>query len=191
MYDYQNKFNKFDFARELLSLKYMMTTLLVNQNNILYYLEGKEKAMYQIVSDESKKKIKRTIKFRDEIEFNMFKVSGRYYNALVNKFGVENVTNATILLDDYLKENITKNKQLSQPQINKRLRQYVEQLSDKEKINNYLAKAIKITTQIDYKLIDNEAIARQYIAGIPFYMRSLDEGVKYLKDRFNINETKN
>lgn len=186
MYDYQNKFNKFDFARELLSLRYMMTALLVNQNNILYYLEGKEKAMYQLVSEESKNKIKRTIKFKDEIEFEMFKISGRYYNALVNKFGVENVTNATILLDNYLKENITKNKQLSQPQINKRLRQYIEQLSDKEKVNNYLAKAIKISTQVDYKLIDNETIARQYIAGVPYYMRSLDEGVKYLKDKFNI-----
>lgn len=185
MYDYQNKFNKFEFAREILALRYMMTSMLVNQNNILYYLEGKEKAMYQLLSDESKQKVKRTIKFRDEIEFDMFKVSGRYYNALVNKFGVENVTNGTILLDNYLKENITK-KQLTQPQINKRLKQYVEQLSDKEKINNYLAKAIEVTSQVDYKLIDNETIARQYIAGVPFYMRSLDKGVQYLKEKFNI-----
>lgn len=189
MYDYQNKFNKFEFAREILALRYMITSMLINQNNIMYYLEGKEKAFYQILSEEGKQKVKRTIRFRDEIQFDMFKVSGRYYNALVNKFGVESVTNASIVLDDYLKENITK-KQLSQSQINKLLRQYTEQYYSRQEVNDYLKKAIDITTKVDYKLIDNETIARQYIAGIPFYMRSLDEGVKYLKERFNINETK-
>lgn len=181
---YRSTFNRIDLTREVLALRYMMTSILVNTNNILFYLEGKEKAMYQFLSEEGKKKIKRTIHFKDEIEFNMFKVSGRYYNALCKKFGVENVTNATILLDTYLKDNL--NKQLSQPQINKKLKEYTTRLSSQDEINKYLAKAIEISSSVDYKLIDDITIARQYIAGVPYYMRSLDEGVQYLKEKFNL-----
>ena len=182
--NYRSQFNKIDLIREVLCLKYMITSVLVNQNNILYYLEGKEKSFYSFLSEEGRLKVKRTIQYKDTIEFNMFSVSGRYYNALVKKFGADVATNATILLDEYLKDNLTK--QLSQHQINKKLKEYATQLSSKEKLQTYLDKAIKISTSIDYKLIDDVTIARQYIAGVPYYLRTLDEGVNYLKEKFNI-----
>ena len=49
MSNYSQKFNKFDLAREVLANRYMLTTLLVNINNLVYFLEGKEKALRELL----------------------------------------------------------------------------------------------------------------------------------------------
>ena len=114
----------------------------------------------------------------------MFELSNRYFNALSNKFKPDVVSSACVLLDDYIKEH--PQKKLSQQQINKKIREYCERYSAVDMTKEYLTEAIKNATKIDYKLIDNPTIARQYIMGVPFYMRSLDEGCKYLKEKFNL-----
>ena len=184
MSNYSQKFNKFDLAREVLANRYMLTTLLVNINNLVYFLEGKEKALRELLPEDKRQALHKVIKFRDTIEFDMFELSNRYFNALSNKFKPDVVSSACVLLDDYIKEH--PQKKLSQQQINKKIREYCERYNAVDMTKEYLTEAIKNATKIDYKLIDNPTIARQYIMGVPFYMRSLDEGCKYLKEKFDL-----
>lgn len=184
MADYKSQYNKFDVVRELLAQRYMITTLMVNINNLCYYLEGKEKALRELLPEDKRKKIQKSVKYLNEIEFDRFKLSAQYFNAMVNKFGSEAVTNACIILDNYIKDN--PDKQPSQAQINKRIKEYTVRCSGVIETKDYLEEAIKKSNQLDYKLIDDEAIARQYIASIPFYMRSINEGCKYLTEKFNL-----
>lgn len=186
MADYKLQYNKFDIVRELLAQRYILTTMWVNINNLAYFMEGKEKAVRALLSEESRQKLRKSIKYKDTIEFDRFEISSRYYNALINKFGVESVTNGSILLDNYIKDNI--DKQLSQSKINKLLKEYVTGYKSSIDVNEYLKTAISITKSVDYKMIDKEEIARQYIAGVPYYMRSIDKGCIYLKDKFNIDK---
>jgi len=184
--DYKSTYNKFDIVREILANRYMLTSLLVNINNLCYFLEGKEKAIQALLSEESKQKIKKTIKYKNEIEFDMFKISGQYYNALVKRYGAEAVTNACIMLDSYIKDNIINKKQPSQFTINRLLKEYTQRCKTISDTKDYLAEATRKANQVDYKLIDDETLARQYIASIPFYMRAVNEGCKYLYEKFNI-----
>lgn len=182
--DYNLQYNKFDVVRELLTNRYMLTTLLVNINNICYYLEGKEKALRELLPEDKRNKIRKSIKFKDSIEFDTFELSNRYFNALSNKFGYEAVTNSCILMDKYIKDN--PDKQLSQMQINKRIKEYTTRAKVIIDTKEYIAKAIENANQIDYRLIDNETLARQYIASIPYYLRGVNEGCQYLKGKFDI-----
>lgn len=184
MSNYKDKYNKFDIVRELLAQRYMITSLMVNINNLCYYLELKEKELRELIPEDKRNKIRKTIKYNDAIQFNNFEISSRYYNALVNKFGSLNVSNATILLDEYLKRNIDKS--FTQNTINKKLKEYATQLEHNTDVNTELDKAIREAVQVDYTLIDNVTLARQYIAGIPFYLRTVDKGCIYLKEKFNI-----
>lgn len=184
MTDYKLQYNKFDIVRELLTQRYILTTMWVNINNLAYFMEGKEKAVRALLSEESKQKIRKTIKYKDTIEFDRFEISSRYYNALISKFGIEAVTNGAILLDNYIKDNMDKT--LTQTRVNKLLKEYALGYKSSIDTNAYLKTAIEITKDVDYKMIDKEEIARQYIAGIPFYMRSIDKGCLYLKEKFNI-----
>ena len=101
-----------------------------------------------------------------------------------NRLRKRNIYNTPQLIIDYIKEH--PQKKLSQQQINKKIREYCERYSAVDMTKEYLIEAIKNATKIDYKLIDNPTIARQYRMGVPFYMRSLDEGCKYLKEKFNL-----
>lgn len=184
MADYKSQYNKFDIVRELLAQRYMITTLMVNINNLCYYLEGREKTLRELLPEDKRKKIQKSIRYLNEIEFDKFKLSAQYFNAMVSKYGSEAVGNACIIVDNYIKDN--PDKQLSQSQINKRIKEYTIRCYGVMETKDYLAEAIKKSNQLDYKMIDNEAVARQYIASIPYYMRSINEGCKYLRERFNL-----
>lgn len=181
--DYRNKYDKFKIATEILVNRYMLTTLLVNINNLCYYLEGREKAIRQLLPEDKRKAIHNTIQYRDTVEFDKFKVSSRFFNALVHKFGGEVVSYSCVQLDNYLKRT---DKNYSLAEIRKRLKEYAEMYANKKKASDALAEAINITMSMDYKLIDSEELARQYIEGTPWYERDISEGCKYLKEKFNL-----
>lgn len=181
--DYRNKYDKFKIATEILTNRYMLTSLLVNVNNLCYYLEAREKTMRALLPEAQRKAIRKTIQYKDTIEFDRFKVSSRFFNALVHKYGAEVVSYSCVQLDSYLKKTA---KEYSPPEIRKRLKEYAEMYSHKRKASDALADAINITMSMDYKLIDSKEIALQYIEGTPWYERDISEGCKYLKDKFNL-----
>ena len=59
--DYRNRYDKFKIATEILTNRYMLTTLMVNINNLCYYLEAREKTMRLLLPPEQRKKIHKTI----------------------------------------------------------------------------------------------------------------------------------
>jgi hypothetical protein len=181
--DYRNKYDKFKIATEILTNRYMLTALMVNINNLCYYLEAREKTMRLLLPQEQRDKIHKTIQYKDSIEFDRFTISSRFFNALVHKYGAEVVSYSCVQLDNYLKRT---NKDYSPAEIRKRLKEYAEMYTNKRKASDALADAINITMSMDYKLIDTEELARQYIEGTPWYERDISEGCKYLKDKFNL-----
>lgn len=181
--DYRNKYDKFKIATEILVNRYMLTALLVNVNNLCYYLEGREKAIRQLLPEDKRKAIHNTIQYRDTVEFDKFKVSSRFFNALVRKYGGEVVSYSCVQLDKYIKNQA---KDYAPPTIRQKLREYAEMYSNKRKASDMLADAINTTMGIDYKLIDTEELARQYIEGTPWYERDISEGCKYLKEKFSL-----
>ena len=51
--DYRNKYDKFKIATEILTNRYMLASLLVNVNNLCYYLEAREKTMRDLLPPEN------------------------------------------------------------------------------------------------------------------------------------------
>lgn len=182
--NYQQKYSNFNLAQGILTNRYMLTALLVNVNNLCYYLEGREKTLRALLPKEARKSIHQDIQYQDQIEFDNFKLSARYFNALVSKFGAEIVSEACVLTSTYMKRNLDKT--VAQSTVNKQVKSYCIKLVTATHISDELSKAILAAKSIDYTLIDNETLARQYIAGVPFYMRSLDKGCQYLTERFNL-----
>lgn len=183
--DYRNKYDKFKIVTELLAQRYLLSTILINQNNILYYLEERLKLERALVPEEKRKELRRGLQYKDTVAFDRFSISARYFNALIKKYGAEVVSYSCIQLDKYCK---TTNKELSDNSIRKKLKEYANIYLGKTKASEYLADAINITMTMDYHLINDKATALQYIEGTPWYSRSLDEGCIYLKEKFNINE---
>ena len=181
--DYRNKYDKFKIATEILVNRYMLTALLVNVNNLCYYLEGREKAIRQLLPEDKRKAIHNTIQYRDTVEFDKFKVSSRFFNALVHKFGGEVVSYSCVQLDKFLKNNA---KEYCPQVIRKKLKEYAEMYTNKRKASDTLAEAINLTMSMDYKMIDTEELARQFIEGTPWYERDISPACQYLKDKFNL-----
>lgn len=181
--DYRNKYDKFNIATEILTNRYMLTALLVNVNNLCYYLEAREKTMRELLPPDKRKAIHKTIQYRDTVEFDRFSISSRFFNALVRQYGGEVVSYSCVQLDSYLKRTA---KELSPEKIRSMLKDYAEMYTSKKKASDALADAINITLSMDYKLIDNEVTARQYIEGTPWYERDISEGCIYLKEKFNL-----
>lgn len=181
--DYRNKYDKFQIATEILTNRYMLTALLVNVNNLCYYLEGREKAMRELLPEEKRKKIYKTIQYKDTVEFDKFKVSSRFFNAMVHKYGAEVVSYSCVQLDKFLKNNA---KEYSPKKIREKLKQMADVYYARTKASDVLAEAINTTLSMDYKLIDTPELARQFIEGTPWYERDVSEACKYLKDRFKL-----
>lgn len=181
--DYRNKYDKFKIATEILTNRYMLTSLLVNINNLCYYLEAREKTMRLLLPPEQRKKLHKTIQYKDSIEFDRFSISSRFFNALVHKYGAEVVSYSCVQLDSYLKKTA---KEYSPDEIRKRIKEYAEMYTHKKKASDALADAINIAVSMDYKLIDTKEVALQYIEGTPWYERDISEGCKYLKDKFDL-----
>lgn len=182
--NYIDKYTRFNIVQGILTNRYMLTALLVNVNNLCYYLEGREKTLRTLLPTETRKTLHQDIQYKDIVEFDEFKISGRYFNALSKEFGYDVVSEACVLMTTHIRRNL--DKQFSQAQINKKLKEYCIKVHSMNEVSDDLSKAILATKNIDYKLIDNETTARQYIKGVPSYMQSLDEGCLYLKERFNL-----
>ena len=175
---YKDLYNKFSITHELLVNRYMLTVLLTNIFNLIDLLETKERTLKKLLPKEEQKFIK---PIADTIEFNNFTLSNKQYQALLNEYGAEVVSNACVILDKYIQ---TSGKNIKQPY--KKLKEWAINLAMKEKLSDYSSTICQAITAIDYHDIDNIENARKYIQGTPVYLRNIDEGCKYLKERFNL-----
>lgn len=178
---YKNTYNRFQIAHELLVNRYMLTVLLTNVFNLIDLVQTKEKSLTKLLDKETRKQIEKQKNIQDTIEFNNFSISNKLYQSLLNEYGAEVVTNACVILDKYIE---TSGKTLQRP--DKKLKEWAINLAMKEKLSDHLADMTKVITNIDYRDIDTIELARSYIKGIPVYLRTVDEGCIYLKEKFNL-----
>lgn len=175
---YKDLYNKFNITHELLVNRYMLSVLLTNIFNLIELLETKERTLKKLLPKEEQRLIK---PIKDTIEFNNFTLSNKQYQALLNEYGAEVVSNACVILDKYIQSS---GKNIKQPY--KKLKEWAINLAMREKLSDYNSTICQAITAIDYQDIDTIENARKYIQGTPVYMRNIDEGCKYLKGKFNL-----
>lgn len=178
---YKDLYNKFNIVNELLVNRYMLTVLLTNVFNLIELTSSKERTIQKLLDKQEAKKINRLKKLEDMIDFNNFTLSNKQYQALLNEYGAEVVTTACVILDKYIEQT---NKPINNP--HKKLKEWAINLAMKEKLSDYTSTICQAITNIDYHDIDTIENARKYIQGTPVYLRNIDEGCKYLKEKFNL-----
>lgn len=178
---YKDLYNKFNIVHELLVNRYMLSVLLTNVFNLIEILQANNKATKSLLDIDTKKKLDKDIKLIDKIDFNNFSITNKQYQALLNTYDAEIVSNACVILDKYIQVS---GKKLKHPY--KRLKEWAINLAMKERLSDYTSTICQAVTNIDYHDIDTKENARKYIQGTPMYLRNIDEGCKYLKEKFNI-----
>lgn len=173
---------KLDIYRELLTNRYLLTTILVNMYSLMDNIKVQEKIVSKVLSANDKKKIEELQSKREIIQFEYFNISSKQYQALVNEYNPEIVTDCCVLLDGYYKTG----KQYKNNY--KKLKTLCDEMSKKEQISRELNKMITALRAMDYTLIEDIELARKYIKATPEYIRNIDKGCKYLKEKFNLWE---
>ena len=173
---------KLDIYRELLTNRYLLTTILINMYSLMDNIKVQEKIISKVLSVNEKKAIEELQTTREVIQFEYFSLSAKQYQALVNKYNPEIVTDCCVILDGYCKLGKTyKN-------IYKKLYTLCDEMSKKEQISNDLNQMITTLRAMDYTLIEDIELAKKYIKATPEYIRNIDKGCKYLKEKFNLWE---
>lgn len=178
---YKDTYTKLNVVHELLVNRYMLTVLLTNTYNLIELLNAKEKRLSFLLDEQAQKKIKKDINISNVIQFNNFNLTSKQYEILVNEYGHEVIADACVILDKYIE---TSGRNIKSPY--KKLKEWAVNLAMKERISQYNSTICQAITAIDYHDIDNRENALKYIQGTPFYMRNVDAGCKYLKEKFNL-----
>lgn len=178
---YKDTYNKFKITHELLVNRYMLSVILSNQYNLIEALQARERAYNKLLDKTTVSKLKKEKHIVDTIEFNNFVLPSKQYQALLNEYGAEVVTNACVILDKYIQ---TSGVVLKQPY--KKLKEWAINLAMREKLSDYTSTITQAITSMDYRVIEDKDMAIKYIAGTPIHMRNIDEGCKYLKEKFNL-----
>lgn len=173
---------KLDMYRELLTNRYLLTTILVNMYSLMDNIKVQEKIISKVLSVNEKKEIEELQSKREVIQFEYFNLSAKQYQALVTEYKPEIVTDCIVILDGYYK--IGK----SYKNNYKKLKTLCDEMSKKEQISKDLDKMIYALRSMDYTLIEDIEVAKKYIKATPEYIRNIDKGCIYLRERFNLND---
>ena len=119
---------------------------------------------------------------RTAVKFELFTLTEIQYNRLVKEFGNDIVIRSCVMLDDFIKDkgyipHRTPFQALKKVIIIQALKERVE--DTKVEIVDSLS--------IDYTQIETVKDAYTYIRNVPSYMRNVEEGCRYLVDKFKID----
>lgn len=173
---------KLDIYRELLTNRYLLTTILINVYSLMDNIKLQDKIMTKVLSVKDKKELEQLQSDRELIQFEYFSISAKQYQVLVNKFNPEIVTDCCVILDGYYKIGKTYKNNY------KKLYTLCDEMIKKEKISKDLNQIITTLRAMDYTLIDDIELAKKYIKATPEYIRNIDKGCKYLMEKFNLWE---
>jgi len=191
---------KLNMYHELLANRYLLSVVLTNlmsTNRMLETLlkstickkerkeEQKEKGFHTFLKERKEEKKERnnpTIEFSDKIEFNSFTLSQTKFDQLLRTYDHDVVIDSCVILDKLIgvQGKAFKN-------IPRKLEELCKQLSLREKLVDTLAVTAKELRQIDYHQIEDVEMAKKFIFATPGYIRNVDEGCKYLSEKFNID----
>ena len=96
---YKDLYNKMNITHELLVNRYMLSVLLTNVFNLIEILQANNKTTKSLLDIDTKKKLDKDIKLINKIDFNNFSITNKQYQALLNIYDAEIVTNACVILD--------------------------------------------------------------------------------------------
>lgn len=178
---YKNNLNKLNIYHELLVNRYLTTTLLTNVYTMLDLLRQKDTTIRRLLTKQERDNLEEINSQLDTLKFEFFAVSNKEYTSLVEKYNDAIVSEAAVLLDQYLKKT---GKVIRKPY--RTLKTFCERLSKKEAIQTELSTIINTLRNMDYELIDNKELAERYIKAQPAHIRNIDKGCLYLKEKFNI-----
>lgn len=173
---------KLDIYRELLTNRYLLTTILINVYSLIDNIKLQDKIITKVLSVKDKKELEKLQSERELIQFEYFSISAKQYQALVNKFNPEIVTDCCVILDGYYKIGKTYKNNY------KKLYTLCDEMIKKERISKDLNQIITTLRAMDYTLIDDIELAKKYIKATPEYIRNIDKGCKYLMEKFNLWE---
>ena len=173
---------KLDIYRELLTNRYLLTTILINVYSLMDNIKLQDKIITKVLSVKDKKELEQLQSERELIQFEYFSISAKQYQALVNKFNPEVVTDCCVILDGYYKIGKTYKNNY------KKLYTLCDEMIKKERISKDLNQIITTLRAMDYTLIDDIELAKKYIKATPEYIRNIDKGCKYLMEKFNLWE---
>lgn len=182
---YKNSSPYLDIAKELLTNRYILNTILINQLTILDYLndlgrtfssnkETKEKAISNI-----KKKTRNNE--HNYIKFEHFTIGKRAYKGLIKQFGIEVTQESIILLDSHIKHS---HKRYKKPIV--KLREFCKWLKIQQRVSDEVDRVIQESRDSDYTLIEDRDLAFKYCIHIPEWQRGYHKGYKYLVDKFKL-----
>lgn len=171
---------KLDIYRELLTNRYLLTTILINVYSLMDNIKLQDKIISKVLSVKDKKELEKLQSDRELIQFEYFSISAKQYQALVNKFNPEIVTDCCVILDGYYKIGKTYKNNY------KKLYTLCDEMIRKERISKDLNQIITTLRAMDYALIDDIELAKKYIKATPEYIRNIDKGCKYLMEKFNL-----
>lgn len=179
--EYKKLYNKFNITHELLVNRYMLSVILTNLYTLIDAVQSKDRTLSKLIDKKTYNSIVKQQQEINTIEFGYFTITDKQYRILVGEYGLEVVSNACVILDKYIQN-------LGRPLKNpyKKLREWAINLSMKERLSEYTSTITQAITSVNYEQIEDINMARQYIAGVPSHLRTLDEGCKYLKEKFNI-----
>lgn len=174
-------FNNSELLKEILVNRYLLVRMLNKIDSIVDTIRERDELLNKIIPEVDKKRLENIRKQDEKMEFECFTISTKQYEALINFFGVEVVTDATVILDKYIRRTGKKYKSYYQ-----RLKELCTRLSKQEKIKEELDDLIRQARQIHFSMIEDKQLAVAYIKSVPEYLQNIDEGCKYLKEKFEL-----
>lgn len=172
---------------ELITIRYLINNLIINQYEVNRKLDNITEILIGRNTNELKadKIVERPkpLSVDNDIKFDMFKLTDKQYQKLLDKYGLDIVSECCVVLDDFIKKNeyipygkpyLALDKYISNQVMTERIRQREETIKSIEKIN------------IDYNSIETKEQALDFILTIPEHLVNVDSRVKELKDRFDL-----
>lgn len=169
---------------ELYSIRYLINNLIFSQYeinrklDILLEREGKE---YK------KKPVARPKSMEDDVHFDLFSLTNQQYQKLIDKYGVDLTSKCCLALDHFIKTNGCMPYKNPLESITKVIA--VNVMKDEiDKHKQELGSIPIYDYDIDYETISTPEDARMFIKSIPSHIRNIDSRVKYLVEKFNLQE---
>lgn len=191
----QREVNRLNIAHELMANRYLLSVVvaqLANLEDSVALLsatfskkerkETKEQEKFSHTLSKEKEKKEKKERNTTKVNFTYFSLTGKQFQSLVKGYGANVATDACVMMD-YL----IGTKHCTYKNTYRKVKELAEQFKTRDNLYNRTHEMARITRSVDYHLIETKEDAMKYIFSTPSYYRNIDEGVKYLVDKFSID----
>lgn len=191
----QRELNKLNIAHELMANRYLLSVLVTQLSSIEDTLanlsanfskkerkETKEQEKFSHTLSKEKEKKEKKERNTPKVEFTYFTLTGKQFESLTKSYGANVASDACVMMD-YL----IGTKHCTYKNTYRKVKEIAEQFKTRDNLYNRTHETARLIRSVDYHLIETKEEAMKYIYSTPSYYRNLDEGVKYLSEKFSID----